>query len=132
MRRAFQLPAIDQEFLDSRNKPWETVLEGQIQWVIIEGFAVPAGYNHATASVALRLPPTYSDGQIDMAYFHPHLARADGKQIKALSPQQLDGKPWQQWSRHRVGADAWRVGFDNIETHLLYVTAFLESELTKQ
>jgi hypothetical protein len=129
MRRAFQLSEEDRDFLDSRNKPWETVLNGEARWLIIEGFDVPHGYNHTSAAVALLLQASYPDVQIDMAYFLPGLARLDGKEIKALSQMQLDEKTWQQWSRHRV--DHWRPGVDNIETHLLYVTAFLESELTK-
>jgi hypothetical protein len=131
MRRQFQLPAVDQEFLDARRKPWEAVMEALVRWVIIEEFTVPAGYNYGLVSVALRIEPSYPDVQIDMAYFLPHLARADGKPIQALSPHPLDGKSWQRWSRHR-GSDGWRPGIDNIETHLLYVTAFLEAELKKR
>jgi len=131
MRREFQLSAGDLEFLDSRNKPWETLIVNNVRWVIIEGFDVPNGYNNMIVTVALLLQPSYPDVQIDMAYFLPHLTRSDGKAIRALSALQLDGKTWQQWSRHRVGADAWRPGVDNIETHLFYVTSFLECELKK-
>ncbi len=100
--------------------------------MIIDGFAVPRGYNHTAVSVALLLHASYPDVQIDMAYFLPALVRADGRSIRALGDQSLDRKTWQRWSRHRVGADAWRAGVDNIETHLLFVTAFLEEELRKQ
>jgi hypothetical protein len=131
VRRAFTLPEIDREFLDSRGKQWETLIEGQSRWVIIDGFALPRGYNHSVVAVALLLQDSYPDVQIDMAYFSPALARADGKVIRALSDRSLDGKTWQQWSRHRVGEGAWRPGIDNIETHLLYVTAFLTQELSK-
>ncbi len=131
MRRVFVLPEIDREFLDSRGKAWETLIEGQSRWVIIDGFALPRGYNCSAAAMALVLQDSYPDVQIDMAYFFPALARADGKEIRALSDQPLDGKAWQRWSRHRVGEDAWRPGLDNIETHLLYVSAFLAQELSK-
>jgi len=131
MRHDFTLGETDRAFLESREKPWQALLDGQNRWVIVEGFDVPAGYNHSVSSVALVLPPSYPDTQIDMAYFFPELARVDGKPIRALSPRQLDGKSWQQWSRHRVGDDAWRAGSDNIETHLRYVTAFLQDELRK-
>jgi uncharacterized phage-like protein YoqJ len=131
MRRQFQLPSDDHEYLEALGKDWEAVIDAQNQWVIVGGFDVPNGYNHQAVSVALRLPATYPDVQIDMAYFFPDLARADGKQINALSPLALDGKTWQQWSRHRA-ADGWRPGIDNIETHLLYVRAWLESELKKR
>ena len=129
-RRQFDLPEADREFLDSRGTPWETIIEGQTRWVLLERFDVPQGYNHRTAMLALRIQPTYPDDQINMAYFLPHLARADGKSINKLTPLQIDGKSYQQWSRHRASG-VWRSGIDNIETHLLYVTAFLEGELKK-
>jgi hypothetical protein len=131
MRRTFRLSASDEEYLDSRNQPWETLIEVQARRVVIEGFAVPTGYNVMSATVALFLHQSYPDVQIDMAYFLPHLTRADGKGIGALSLITLDGRSWQRWSRHRVGGDEWRPGVDNIERHLLFVTAFLEKELTK-
>ncbi|HXM49578.1 MAG TPA: E2/UBC family protein [Pyrinomonadaceae bacterium] len=130
-RRAFKLPTADENFLEYRGSVWETIIEGQERWVITEDFAVPNGYNHKSVLVALLLPPTYPDVQIDMAYFSPELARSDSKMIRNLSSRQINGKDWQQWSRHRVGEDAWRPDIDNIQTHLLYVTAFLETELQK-
>jgi hypothetical protein len=131
MRREFQLSENDRDFLDRRERPWHAILSGQARWVIIEDFLLPTGYNLATVTVALPLHPSYPDVQIDMAYFSPHLSRTDGKIIRALSSIRLDDKDWQQWSRHRVGNDAWRPGIDNIETHLWYVSVFLEFELTK-
>lgn len=132
MRRAFQLPEPDRDFLEASAKSWETVIEGETRWVIIGGFDVPPGYNHAAVSVGLILPASYPDVQIDMAYFSPDLGRSDGKAINALSQQQLDGKPWQRWSRHRPDSADWRPGFDNIETHLLYVRNWLEEEFQKR
>jgi hypothetical protein len=132
MRRAFDLSEVDREFLDARGQPWEASLEGQNRWVLIENFDLPAGYNYSVVSVALLLPASYPDVQIDMAYFFPALARKDAKAINALSNRALDQKTWQQWSRHRVEPDAWRPGVDNIETHLRFVTAWLEEELHKR
>lgn len=129
-RRAFQLAEIDRTFLDRAYPTWEAIIEGQSQWVLIEPFGLPAGFNHDSAAVALLIDPMYPDAQIDMAYFMPHLARSDGKGINALSGHHLDGKAWQRWSRHRESG-AWRPGVDNIETHLLYVRSFLELELKK-
>lgn len=130
-RRQFKLSQVDTEFLDLHYKFWETIVEGPSHWVLIEGFEVPAGYDHSVVSIALLLEAAYPDVQIDMAYFLPGIARADGKSIAKLTPTQIDGKSWQRWSRHRVGDDAWRTGIDNIETHLRYVTSFLETELKK-
>lgn len=131
VRRSFKLQSVDEEFLNVSYDFWEAVVDANAQWVIIEGFGMPSGFNVSEAAIALRLVPTYPDVQIDMAYFNPCLSRADGKTIGGLSFINIDGKTWQQWSRHRVGKDSWRPDIDNIETHLLYVTAFLEGELKK-
>lgn len=130
-RRAFQLPEADRNFLDTAYPSlWETVVEGQTQWVILETFETPTGFNHEKVAVALRIAPTYPATEIDMAYFKPDLARTDGKPIGALTLLQIDHQTWQQWSRHRP-ANTWRPDIDNIETHLMYVRAFLEGELKK-
>ena len=130
-RRSFKLPREDEEFLSSAFEFWEAIVDANTQWVIIERFSLPAGYNVGEATVALRIAPTYPDVQIDMVYFDPALSRTDGKTIGGLTPINIDGRSWQQWSRHRVGNDAWRPEIDDIQTHLLYVTAFLEGELRK-
>jgi hypothetical protein len=130
-RRQFKLSQVDAEFLDSHYTFWETVVEDKSHWVLIDGFEVPAGYDHTVVSIALLIETAYPDVQIDMAYFLPALARTDGKNIGALSSTSIDQRTWQRWSRHRVGDDAWRPGIDNIETHLRYVTSFLETELKK-
>ncbi len=132
MRREFQLPTIDRDFLDRNVAEWETVIAGGNRWVIIGGFDIPPGYNHTAVSVGLILPSSYPDVQIDMAYFSPNLSRADGKSINALSLQSLDGKAWQRWSRHRPNPADWRPGIDNIETHLVYVRSWLEDEFKKR
>lgn len=130
MRRDFALPMADQGFLEGRGKPWEAVAVNRERWVLLEEFTLPSGFNVPSASVALLLPSAYPDVQIDMAYFHPFLARSDRKAINALTPRMIDGRQWQQWSRHRKPED-WRPGIDNIETHLWYVTAWLEQELRR-
>ena len=84
-----------------------------------------------SVTVALQIPPGYPDAQIDMAYFHPHLARKDGRAIGALSAQDLDGKVFQRWSRHRTGEAPWRPGEDDVSSHLVLVDDWLERELAK-
>ena len=66
-----------------------------------------------------------------MVYFYPALALTSGTAIKQLTPSQIDGKQYQQWSRHRTSANPWRPGLDNICTHLLQVDSWLERELKK-
>ena len=88
----------------------------------------PDGYNHALADAAVQLPGGYADSQIDMVYFSPPLALANGKGIKALTAYQLDGRDWQQWSRHRTGQNPWRPGEDDLSSHMQLVQHWLERE----
>lgn len=131
MRRSFQLAEEDEEGLAARGLRWEAVVETGAKWLIFPEYPIPGGYNHRAASAALRIKPSYPDDDIDMVYFFPPLALADGRTIKRLTPFQLDGKQYQQWSRHRTAANPWRPGLDNVCTHLLQVDNWLERELKK-
>lgn len=131
MRREFTLAEEDQDCLVSTRLHWEAIVEGNSKWLIFHSFPIPAGYNVAVADAALRIPPSYPDDQIDMVYFHPGLALVSGRPVRALTLHPLDGKQYQQWSRHRTAANPWRPGLDNICTHLLQVTSWLRRELRK-
>ncbi len=131
MRRAFQLTEEDEECLAALGRPWEAIIENNVKWLLFPDYPIPEGFNHRAATAALRMPPSYPDDQIDMVYFHPALAPVNGKGIAQLSMCALDGKQYQQWSRHRTQANPWRVGLDNVCTHLLVVTCWLEKELKK-
>jgi hypothetical protein len=128
MRRQFQLTEEDSECLAARGLSWESVIDSNAKWLIVPAYPIPEGYNHREASVALRIPPSYPDDQIDMAYFFPALALVNGKAIPQLTPHPLDGKQYQQWSRHRTAQNPWRPGLDNACTHLLQVDTWLERE----
>ena len=91
-RRQFELPSFDLEFLEQRRLPWETVIDGGMQWVVLHEYPLAGGYNLATASAALQVPSSYPDTQIDMVYFHPHLAPTNGKAIGGLSAHEFDGR----------------------------------------
>jgi len=128
MRREFSLPPEDETYLDDSGLTWETVKNGS-QWLLLHGLPLPSGYKSAVASVAVRIEAGYPLAALDMAYFHPALQRADGKSIKATEAMQnIDGKKWQRWSRHRTAANPWKPGHDNIETHLLMVRDWLARE----
>jgi hypothetical protein len=131
LRRQFSLPEEDIEALEALALPYETLVEGRVNWLIIDGYTVPEGYSQTTATVALRIPPSYSDAQIDMVYFHPALTLKSGRLIKALTAVQIDGRTFQQWSRHRTRVNPWRTGLDNVGSHLLLVDTWLKAELTK-
>jgi hypothetical protein len=131
MRRAFLLAEEDEECLAALGRPWEAVIENGAKWLIFPDYPIPESYNHRAAIAAIRIPPSYPDDQIDMVYFHPALALTNGKAIRQLTPFTLDGKQYQQWSRHRTAANPWRPGLDNVGTHLLQVNSWLERELRK-
>ncbi|HRG56107.1 MAG TPA: E2/UBC family protein, partial [Lacunisphaera sp.] len=71
-------------------------------------------------------PPSYPTAGLDMAYFYPTLARADGKAIgQAQCMQSIDGKQWQRWSRHYT----WLPGVHSVSTHIVLIHRWLEAAL---
>lgn len=130
-RLQFKLLEGDLAFLNSLGLRWEAVLDGRVMCIVIYFWPLPAGYNVDVADVHLRLTEGYPDVQIDMAYFAPALARGDGRSVNGLSVMQFDGRQWQQWSRHRTGNSPWRVGEDDLSTHMALVQSWLEAELRK-
>lgn len=131
MRREFQLPAADVEFLDSKGFQWETLLESNVRWVIIHNYPIPEGYNVKHAIVAMFTDVHYPTTQIDMLYFLPSLTKKSGRSINAIANRQIDGKQFQQWSRHRTPANPWRPGEDNLSTHLGMFDIILLNELSR-
>lgn len=129
MRRAFQLSEEDEECLAQSGLEWESIREGDANWLILPGYPIPDGYNVSVATAALKIPPKYPDEQIDMVYFDPPLVLKSGRTINNLSLLTLDQKQYQQWSRHRTEANPWRPGIDNICTHLMQVTTWLKREI---
>jgi hypothetical protein len=87
------------------------------------------GYGRQDVDAAVNVAPGYPDSQLDMVYFHPHLVRADGKPLGAVSGGvAIDGRDWQRWSRHRTPANPWRPGVDDLSTHLGLVHEWLARE----
>lgn len=129
MRKQFQLPEEDEQGLAALGLEWEAVIDASTKWLIVHGYPIPEGYNYRQASAALRIPPSYPDDQIDMVYFSPALALTSGKIVRQLTPLVIDGKPFQQWSRHRTGENPWRPGLDSVSTHFLQVNNWLDREL---
>lgn len=131
MRCQFEPMKEDLAFLQSLGLSWEGLLDGGVKRILIHGFPIPNGYNVEKASVFIVLQPGYPDTQIDMAYFSPSLSRADGRAIRQLTETPFDGRNWQQWSRHRTPLSAWRIGEDNLSTHIGLVADWLNQELLK-
>lgn len=132
MRRQFDLPSFDAQYLGTTGLEWETIIEGDGRWLLLHGWPVREGYNVDRVLVALQIPPGYPDAQIDMAYFFPRLSRKDGQPINNLSDHNLDGKVFQRWSRHRTGEAPWRAGEDDVSSHLVLVDDWLAREFEKR
>lgn len=131
LRRQFKLLPKDKEFLNQYGLPWETIVDGS-QWVLIHDFPTHETYNHLQVSIAVRLETGYPQAQLDMVYVHPALTRKDGKPIpQTNATQQLDGKNWQRWSRHRTSANPWRPGEDSLETHVYLIEDWFVREFEK-
>ena len=124
----FRLPAADEDYLNGLGLSWEALRDGGIQWLIIHDWRLPTGYNVTVADLALLIPSNYADSQIDMVYFKPHLARTDGRGINSLSTQTIAGAVWQRWSRHRSQRNPWRIGIDDVASHLGLVDEWLQRE----
>ena len=131
LRREFDLLPRDQEFLEEYGKPWETIVDGS-QWVLIHQFRTHQGYNHPQVTAAIRMETGYPKTGLNMVYFFPALVRGDGKPIGATSKaQEIDGNSYQRWSRHRTGQNPWKIGQDDLGTHVILIEDWLEREFGK-
>lgn len=131
MKRQFNLPEGDVEYLDSRGFNWETLLESNFRWLIIHNYPIPSGYNVELVSIALHLDVHYPVTQIDMIYFFPPLGKESGRSINAITFQQISGSMWQRWSRHRTGSNPWKPGEDDVASHLVMFDQILNQELLR-
>lgn len=131
-RRQFQLPELDEAFLDSLGLTWETVEEAGVQWLLLADYQLPEGFDRAVVDVAIQISAGYPAAQLDMAYFHPWIATASHRPIPAADvAQALDGRQWQRWSRHRTGENPWIPGEDDLSSHVHYMDAWLAAEVER-
>lgn len=131
MRRMFELPPEDIEFLEAKGFKWETIVENGQQWLIIGDYPIPIEYNENKVALAINIVSGYPIAPLDMVYCFPQICRKDGKTINGLASHSLDGKNWQRWSRHRTAENPWHPGEDSICTHLLLVEEWFNRELHK-
>lgn len=128
----FSLLDRDEAFLRRHFKSWRTVEDGSKRWLIIDRYSLPNGFNHQEISLALDVPRNYPAEQIDMFYCYPCLVKADGQSIPlAHVKQDICGKSYQRWSRHRPHPNDWDCNIDCIETHLDLVDESIAREIGK-
>ena len=127
-RRDFELPAPDQQLLDSCGLSWEAISDGS-QWVLVRDFLLPEGYAQKTVTVAIRVEVGYPRTPLDMVFFNPAITRNDGRPIGATSvSQRVNGEVFQRWSRHRTKENPWNPATDNLESHMILVEDWLDRE----
>jgi len=127
-RQEFTLPEEDLETLEKMGLQWET-LSLKTMWLFIYDYPIPSGYNVKTATLALMITSSYPLTEIDMAHFSPPLVKNQGR-INATANHLIDGKTFQQWSRHRKPGQ-WVQGVDNLATHLSLVDNWLINDLKR-
>jgi hypothetical protein len=128
-RRQFALLGIDERFLDGLGCLWETVIDGERRWLLVENYPVPDGYTSSRTLLALEIPLTYPGAQIDMFYTRPPLALKSGRAIdRTQVSANIQGQAFNGWSRHRGEQSRWNPATDNVSTHL----ALVESALLKE
>lgn len=128
-RRDFALLEADEQYLDSLGLVWETENSGR-RWLVIHDYPLPAGYSASKVTLALDIPPTYPQAQIDMFYVYPVVQLMAGRTIAAAQhPMPIRGLSFQRWSRHRGPGSQWNPSADNVATHLALVETAIAKEV---
>jgi hypothetical protein len=131
LRRQFEVLPMDRQFLEEYGLPWETLVEGS-QWVLIHEFSTHEGYNAPRVTIAVRMETGYPNTELNMVYICPALARKDGIAIGATQATEgIDGKTFQRWSRHRTAQNPWKIGRDNLGSHVILIEDWLAREFEK-
>ncbi len=131
MKRDFQLPENDIKFLETLGLRWETVMDGSQLWLLVHDWSIPSGYTVSTSTLALSIPPVYPEAGLDMVYFYPALHLKNGRSIIALTNCKVIDKTFQRWSRHYTAKNPWRIGEDDLSTHLILIDKWLLKEVKK-
>lgn len=125
-KREFAVLGVDESYLNSLGYHWETLIEGNARWLLINNYPVPAGYTSRSVVLALLVPPTYPTAPIDMFYTNPPLKLVSGRAIdRANQSAVIRGAAFNGWSRHRP----WNPAVDNVVSQLAMVEAAIAKEI---
>ena len=136
-RRMFALLEVDERFLNGLGLRWETVIDGASRgqarrWLLIHDYPLPQGFTAERTLLALEIPPTYPNAQIDMFYTNPPLALATGRPIdRTQVSARIAGVDFNGWSRHRGPQSQWDPASDNVMTHLALVESAMAKEVSE-
>ena len=121
------LPDTDTEYLQDRDLRHEIAEESGMTCVVVSNFKLPAGLDHESADLLIRLPAGYPDLAPDMWWFDPAIHTQDGNVIQATESIETHmGRSWQRWSRH-FQPGQWHSGIDGLESFM----ALINRELLK-
>ena len=121
-RRDFTLPSDEVAFLESEGRPFELLVDGGTQWLLIRDFAIPPGYTVDRATLAIQIPVGFPLAGLDMAWFSPPIARLNGTVPPCCDASNtIEGRVFQRWSRHYP----WDVDRSSLTSHLKAVEEWL-------
>ena len=128
MHELYDLLPEDNEYLEANHRGrWRKLLEGSTKrGLLIQGFPLPRGYTSPHSDSMILVPHGYPGEPLDMFYFEPPLAKADGTALGAIAWEEHFGRTWQRWSRHY----RWAPGSDNLVTHIEFIVNQLRSEVS--
>ncbi len=78
-RVAFAMLPQDEALLDRLGFQWRTLVDAGRRWLIIKNYALPRGYQVATATIGVEVPVSYPGAQLDMFYCHPPARASPGR-----------------------------------------------------
>lgn len=113
------------------NDKWSVIEDNRRMILKISGFEIPSGYIEHKVDMVIIIPPMYNAVHLDMAYFYPPLQRKDKKAIVKGTNAPIEGKIYQQWSRHRTPDSRWDPSIDCVQTHIELIRYFLREELKR-
>lgn len=94
-------------------------------WVRIPDYPMNDGYEPATATLLVKLPPMFPDAAPDMFWLVPAVKTAAGAAPQGTSALVMLGQEWQQFSWH-LQPGAWIPGISTLRDYLRCVRARLE------
>lgn len=97
--------------------------------IIISGYQLPTGFDHATVDMLVRLPPGFPDAAPDNFWIAPEIrsARTGAFPRNADRTENHHGRTWQFFSRH-LSATPWRPGIDDLRSWLNIIRRSLEED----
>ncbi len=126
----FALLEQDEAYLNRLGLSWETLYVGTRRWLIIHNYSLPSGYSHKQVDLAVEIPTSYPDAQLDMFFVHPPVTLINGGIISQTSVRQnILGNTYQRWSRHLNGTTRWNPLTDSVITHLAVIEESLLREV---